>query len=150
MKWIKIIAMSKNLKDIKRDLGDGRSVKFADHCCKIIVTNGRVYFEHWTNEIYGFCSWIMTTTIKPDNRKIDLKMINEYFFGSCCDTLNTFKICLKLQNSIENKNNKWDESNDEVLFENYRNFCKQIAIYLNKNILTPNDVRDFAIKYLIK
>lgn len=149
MRWVKIQAMSKTLKDVKRDLGDGRSAKFAEHCCKIIVTHGKVYFEHWCNELYGFCSWIMTTTIKPNNRNIDKQLIDEYFFNSCCDTLDTFKTCLKLQNMNENKDDNWNESNDELLFTAYRTFCSEVSNLLTNKSLNQYNLRDLAKELLV-
>lgn len=148
MKWIKILAMSYNLSKIKNMLSNNKNYRFAEHCGKIIIVKDNYKVDHWIDELWGLCSWIMSTTIKPDSKGISKELIIEYFFG-CCDTLESFVPILNNTYEQYISKKKRNTKNDNIIFTNYRKFCEHVAIELEKRTLTINKLKNLANKYLI-
>lgn len=149
MNWVKIIAMSKTLSEIKRNLGDDRSLQFAKHCAKLMVCEyDNIHINHWKKELFSLCSWIMNYTIKPDQRIISKDLIDEYYFGACCDTINTYDVTLNIAWEELHLYGKRNTSKDAELFNYYRAFCNKVSKLLAKHTLTIDNISDLADKHI--
>lgn len=149
MKFVKILAMSKTLSEIKRNLGDERALQFARHCAKLMVCEyNNINKEHWKKELFGFCSWIMNYTIKPDNKDIPKSLIDEYYFGACCDSVSTYSAALNIVWEELHLYGKRNISKDTELFNNYRTFCNEVSKLLAKHTLTIHSIEKLVDKYI--
>lgn len=146
--WTKILAMSFNLDVVKNKLSDNRAIKFAEHCGKIIIRSKEREVSHWVNELYGFCSWIMQTRIKPNNKPVSKELIMDNFFGYS-DSVDTFVPVLNNAYSLYVGSGNRDSSKDEKIFQNYRNFCEQVAELLSRRELTTIKLEQLVNQYLI-
>ena len=124
-KWIRIIAMSKTLSEVKRELGSKDALQFAHHCAKLSICRPNdINIEHWKKELYGFCFGIQQIKIKPNNKWISKKLIDEYYFNAYCDFEDTYALALndawqelRLNNTYSERN----KLNDNRLFNQYIN-----------------------------
>ena len=139
--------MSHPWKVIEKKLLDDKSLRFAEHLAKIILLSKHNAVNHWVNDLYSYCHWMNKITIKPNNKKISIKQMDDYFFGSCNDSVSFNNWC----NSIrEQFNIEEDNSKDE---ENFNNkalpFIKELEnqLYLKKDF-SINDMKSLVNKYL--
>ena len=149
MKYIKLIAMSYSLKDIKQELRGNNARQFIHHCMKLILCQEtNLNINHWQKELFNFCSWIQQTTIKPSNKWINKHLIDEYFFGTCCDSTDTFSCGLDdvWEDMYDIERNK---QFDSQLFYLYRRFCDEISTLLSKHRLTRNEIVTLSNQYLV-
>lgn len=153
MKWVRIIAMSKTLSEVKRELGSKDALRFAQHCAKLTVCQPNdINIEHWEKELYGFCFGIQQLKIKPNNKWVSKKLIDEYYFNAYCDFEDTYALALRDAWSELNLNstyNKRNESNDDKLFNQYRLLCNEVSVYLSKHELTLDAIKQLVNKYIL-
>ena len=142
MKFTKL-SMAYNLKQIKDMLTSQLSFRFVDRCAKIVENNDNRNINHWAKELYAFVSWIMKSTIKPNNKVIDKKLIMDYFFAPCT-ALESYKVCLNQYRTIK------EDKNDYNKFNMYRQFCEEIALHLEKRDLDKFIMEELINKYLLK
>lgn len=149
MKWIKILAMAYKRKELITDLKDDRSREFAHHCAKLCVCNyNDINIPKWKKELYGFCNWIQESVLKPDNKWIGKKFIDEYFFGKHCDTKDTFALALNdawYELGLSGNRNK---ENDLQIFNNYRSLCDEVSTNLSKHTLNQVIISSLCDKYI--
>ena len=152
-KWIRIIAMSKTLSEVKRELGSKDALQFAHHCAKLSICRPNdINIEHWKKELYGFCFSIQQIKIKPNNKWISKKLIDEYYFGAYCDFEDTYALALNDAWQELRLNNAYGERNklnDNKLFNQYRLLCNEVSIYLSKHELTQNIINSLVDKYIL-
>ena len=152
-KWVRIIAISKTLSEVKRELGSKDALQFAHHCAKLSICRPNdINIEHWKKELYGFCFGIQQIKIKPNNKWISKKLIDEYYFNAYCDFEDTYALALndawqelKLNNTYGERN----KLNDNRLFNQYRTLCNEVSTYLSKHELTQNVINSLVDKYIL-
>lgn len=152
-KFVKIIALSKELSKVKDELGSKDALRFAQHCAKLTVCRPNdVNIEHWKKELYGFCFSIQQLKIKPSDKWVSKKLIDEYYFGAYCDFEDTYAIALRdawLELKLNSVYNNRNEKNDTQLFNNYRLLCNEVSTYLSKHILTQDIINELVDKYIL-
>ena len=152
-KWIRIIAMSKTLSEVKRELGSKDALQFAHHCAKLsICLPNNINIEHWKKELYGFCFGIQQIKIKPNNKWISKKLIDEYYFNAYCDFEDTYALALndvwqelRLNNTYGERN----KLNNNRLFNQYRTLCNEVSTDLSKHELTQDVINSLVDKYIL-
>ncbi len=152
-KWIRIIAMSKTLSEVKRELGSKDALQFAHHCAKLSICRPNdTNIEHWKKELYGFCFGIQQIKIKPNNKWVSKKLIDEYYFNAYCDFEDTYALALNDAWQELRLNNTYGERNklnDNRLFNQYRTLCYEVSTYLSKHELTQNVINSLVDKYIL-
>lgn len=149
MKFVKILAMSYELKKIKDELMHNNPRDFASHCAKLMVCDyNYMHIEHWKKELFAFCSWIMTSTIKPNNKRVSKELIDEYYFGACCDSIGSYATALNIAWDELHLYGKRNTSKDTELFNDYRTFCNEVSKLLAKRTLTIYNIQELADKYI--
>ena len=152
-KWIRIIAMSKTLSEVKRELGSKDALQFANHCAKLSICRPNdINIEHWKKELYGFCFGIQQVKIKPNNKWISKKLIDEYYFNAYCDFEDTYALALNDAWQELRLNNTYGERNklnDNKLFNQYRTLCNEVSTYLSKHELTQDIINSLVDKYIL-
>lgn len=152
-KWVRIIAMSKTLSEVKRELGSKDALQFAYHCAKLSICRPNdINIEHWKKELYGFCFGIQQVKIKPNNKWISKKLIDEYYFNAYCDFEDTYALALNDAWQELRLNNTYGERNklnDNKLFNQYRVLCNEVSIYLSKHELTQNIINSLVNEYIL-
>lgn len=143
MNFIKLRAMARTRREIITDLCDRRSDNFLEHACYIIESNNKDDIQHWTTELYGFCSWIMR--IKTSGFKLTKELILDKFFG-CGEDLESFSPALRDAHYYIYKN--YDYVNSAPKFDKYRAFVNEVAEQLATRELTQVALEQLVNKYL--
>ena len=150
--FVKILAMSKTLKEMKFDLSHQGPFEFAQHSAKLMVCryNDR-NIQLWEKQLYNFCAWIMQDKIKPSNKYPSRDLIWEYFFCNNSDFVDTYAVALRDAWNVLELNYKGERntSNDQQLFDEYRKFCNEVCDNLAKHTLTTEVMINLANKHIV-
>ena len=109
------MAMAFEWKIIEKKLTDGRSDEFAEHLVKIVLCPNYRDVSHWIKELYDKCFWIHDIRIKPKNKRLTKKDIDDYYFGTCNDIASFKDKCKKIRKLYTTN---IDESNENEIFNN--------------------------------
>lgn len=143
-----IYSMSHPWKVVEKKLLDDKCLQFAEHLAKIIQCPEDREVNHWSNELYALCGWINKITIKPNNKRISVKQMDDYYFGSCNDPVSFSSWCRTVRNKFHIKE---DNSKD---LENFNNkalpFIKELEQELySKQEFTLEDMKSLIKQYLL-
>ena len=148
--WIKLIkSFSSYLKDVRNRIGmSGESGEFYSHACKIMANPKNRSVNHWIEEMLNLCKWIQDVELKPNNKSVPRSLINHFLdYGEDLEMITN-----SLDRAFANYHNgekRKDKSKDEILFNNYHQFCKEVADNLENKTLDIGTLGSLVRRYLI-
>ncbi|MCM1260620.1 MAG: hypothetical protein NC222_06685 [Staphylococcus sp.] len=149
MKWFKLIdCFSRNLSEIKNRIAGRESSEFYGHSLKIMANPNNRNVNHWIDELFNFCVWIQRTKLKPNNKSIPRYLI-DYFFEYAEDLEDFSKLLNVEYSNYHNSEKRKDKTNDQLLFNNYHQFCKEVADNLENKTLDIGTMSSLVNQYLI-
>lgn len=148
-KWILALAYSR--KKVIDELSDNRSIQFINHAIKIILSKGQHQnYNHWISEMLNLCEWITDIKMKTNKNVISIPsnlIMNTYFNRLDYQDLFTNKLNnYSINYGLEDER---DTINDEIAFNNFRQFCNEIANELSKGNMNINLIKNLVQQYLI-
>ena len=146
-KFVRTIrSMAYEKKRLIEKLSGGYSERFIEHCAKILVEPEHWAVNHWCDEMFYFCEWIMDATIKPDNRFVDRKTIWDNFFAAGND-FNSFQAKLiKRRKQLKLPNNT---SEDKAKFDKAYKFFSEVCDKLAEGSLDENNIHQLMDSILL-
>lgn len=148
--WTKLIeSFSSYLKDIRNRIRmGGEGGQFYIHACKIMANPNNASVNHWVEEMFNLCEWMQDIKIKPNNKPIPRSLINEFLdYGEDLEMISNS--LNRAYSNYHNSEKRKDKSNDELLLNNYRQFCNEVGNNLENKTLDIGTLSSLVNQYLI-
>ena len=145
-KLIKIYAMSTSKSEVIEKVKN-RSHSFYKHCIKIMANPDYTTVGFWAKEIWGMCEWLQDIIFTHNKKSVDKTFVKKYLFEYGLD--NKYVFSRSLDRAYIDKYSERDNSKDDLLFNNYKMFCEEIANHIDSKTLTKECVGELVEKYLI-
>lgn len=142
----KIYSMSYELKDIRKKLLSGKSDRFIEHCAKILEQPNSINVNHWCDELYFFCDFIIGATVKPDDKHVGRDLIWNTFFAPG-NNFSSFQQKLKRRRKQLGK--KEDDSKDKEKFDKAYRFFSAVCDKLADDSLDEDNIHDLMNTILL-